>query len=240
MQRTKVLSLTLLFQLSICVSSSFALIEESNSDLWDVTQGSTVTNDSGALNWNSFFRSDTSNMFGNALPGTCCDDQAIFADRPQGFVHFVEWNTSHPINLRSFVLSANHDGAPRDSNFRGFSRFSLFAKDPVTGAFDNLLFEIFPALTYGDTPPPPNAILETDQDGSLLNLWANVPPTTAQSFRAEFVQRGSAPDALGPRILELDGFDFFAVPEPAVSILAVMAFVLLDFLCNQRGLVSRR
>ena len=85
------------------------------------------------------------------------------------------------------MLSANHDAPPRDASYIGFSRFTLYAKDSVTGLFDIKLFELFPSNPYGDTPTPANSILETDADKTLLTIWANVSPTTARDFRAEFV-----------------------------------------------------
>ena len=65
-------------------SLTYAAIEPSSSDLWDVSKGTIVTAGSPALNWNAFYRSDLSNMFGGVLNGTCCGDQAIFGDQPQG------------------------------------------------------------------------------------------------------------------------------------------------------------
>ena len=40
-----------------------------------------------------------------------------------------------------------------------------------------------------------------------LSVCVNVPPTTAQQFRAEFVQFGAGGPASGPRVFELDGYE---------------------------------
>lgn len=109
------------------------------------------------------------------------------------------------MTLKSFVLFASHDGEPRDANYRGFSRFTLFVKDSG-GAFQPV-FEIYPALFYGDTPVPPNATIGTNDYGNRMILCANIDSIEGQQFRAEFVQYGAPSNASGPRIVELDGFE---------------------------------
>jgi len=212
-------------------STVHATFIQSTTDLWDVSQGTTVTNDTGVL-----FGSDIRNMFGfvSGAP-TDVTVNTLFRDaQPAGTLHAVEWQTTAAITLRSFTLFAAHDGLPRYATARGFSRFTLYAFDPVTSSFDNKLFELFPSNPYGNTPAPPSSIIETNADKNLLVVGANMAPVTAQRLRAEFVQYGVfASNASGPRIFELDGFDTFheniatSVPEPGSCALFCAGFIVI-------------
>lgn len=211
------------------------IIEDSTLDLWDASQGSVVTAHSLVMNEGISAGSDVSdirNMFGYEYVGHIEPTNTIFMENTKGFVHWVEWQTSEPITLRSIMLHAQHDGGPigggipgeRDANFRGFSRFTLFAEG-TPGSFDIQIFELFPSNPYSTTPTPPNAIL---QGG--LQLAANVSPVTSQRFRAEFVQYGdnSVSHALGPRVMELDGYDtFIVIPEPSTLIMLSIGIVVM-------------
>jgi hypothetical protein len=188
-----------------------------------VSQGGTVTSHTGVI-----FGSDIRNMFGfvSGFP-TDATVNTLFRDaQPTGTLHAVEWQTPAAVTLRAFTLFAAHDGLPRNATARGFSRFTLYAFNPVTSSFDLELFELLPSNPYGSTPAPALSVIETNAAGNLLVLGANIAPVTAQRFRAEFVQFGFfAPNASGPRVLELDGFDTFhesvatPVPEPTSLIL---------------------
>lgn len=184
----------------------------STTDLWDVSRGTTVTANSaviGAPFYSFPFVSDIRNMFGNAQAGVIEPGNTLFQDfQPAGTVDFVEWQTASAITLRNFHLFAAHDGAPRNINQRGFSRFTLYAQNPSTLAFEKI-FELFPSTQYGNTPAPANGYTEGTPGGNALILSVNVTPTVAQKFRAEFVQQGAPSTESGPRILELDGFDTF-------------------------------
>jgi hypothetical protein len=61
---------------------------------------------------------------------------------------------------------------------------------------------------------------------NTLEYWAAVTPTTNQYFRAEFVQYGPPGNASGPRVYELDGYDF-VIPEPAAMPLLGAGLILL-------------
>jgi hypothetical protein len=186
-------------------------------DLWDVIQGTVVTDSSGALlgSWSS----DPRNMFGGTYGSGPADltNNTIFQDhQPAGYVHWVNWSTSAPVTLQSFNLVAGHDydsglnpyGEYRDINYRGISRFRLFWGDG-SGTW-TLLYDhtVNPVQDQGGHPTYGGGANYTGL--GYLELSANVPLTTAQYFRAEFTQYGSGSnlfgDAQGPRILELDGY----------------------------------
>jgi hypothetical protein len=182
----------------------------SNDDLWDISEGATVTNDSGV---HTTAKCPIENMFGGDSidwTGNPCY-ATLFKDyEPIGYVHWVEWMTPTEMTLRSFNLVAAHDwgedphGDWRDINYRGFSEFRLYARDG-SGNW-SLLYQYFTDpdgdLDYGggDTYPRED----------YLELNDNVAPTRAQYFRAEFVQYGSGSswygDSQGPRVIELDGY----------------------------------
>lgn len=200
------------------------LLAVTTDDLWDISQGNVVTAHTGVR-----FGSDITNMFGGTA-GSVEPGNTLFRDGvPTGTVHAVEWQTAAVITLRSFVLFAAHDEPPRDATARGFSRFTLYAFNAMTSAFDIVLFELFPSNPYGDTPAPSGALIETNLNNNQLRLAANVTPTTTDRFRAEFVQFGFfASNASGPRVMELDGFDTFhaalaTVPVPEPTSLGLLA-----------------
>ena len=160
-------------------------------DVWDLCQGAVVTASSPVIGG-----SDIRNIFGGSF-GTVEPDSTLFQDnQPIGTVHFVEWQTPALVTVSNFILLANHDA---DATQRGFSRFTLLAKNPGTGFFETL-FEFFPSNPYSDTP------CNLDP-GTFLLVSVNVTPTLAQDFRAEFEQFGSSSGTSGPRIRELDGFE---------------------------------
>ena len=208
MSRATILSAVLVLLVVACPARA---------DLWSYFEGTVMTN------WSST-KSDVRNMFGGsfgpAFECGCEGSNTLFSDGlPAGTVHFVEWQTPVAITLRSFSLMANHDGLPADASLRGFSRFRLFAEDPDTGEFDIGLYDISPTDPYGDTPEPLYTYIDRNpgfaHPSICLVLTANVLETTAQRFRAEFVQFGLGNSyASGPRILELDGFDTYYPGRP--------------------------
>ncbi len=172
----------------------------SSTDLWDVSQGTTVTGTSGI-----YPGINPANMFGGT--GGVEPANTIFADgKPAGTVHWIEWQTSSPVTIASAVLEARHDGDNgRDANYRGMSRFKLFARD--TGGAWIQLFDIEPANPYGDTVAPANTgVADIPSQPYRLLLCANLALMTATEFRAEVTQRGNVGGAQGPRIIELDGY----------------------------------
>src|SRR5262245_60915037 len=98
-----------------------AAVSQSHSDLWDISNGITITATSGIRG-----ALGASDMFGatsSIEPG-----DTIFADgQPNGFVHFIEWKTPSPVRLGSFNLFAVGDGAVY-LNERETAQFVLKAK----------------------------------------------------------------------------------------------------------------
>jgi hypothetical protein len=232
-----------------CVGGAHALTP-SASDLWDVSQGATVTGTSGVVT--GACASNAGNMFGGNIGGpSCLPDvgvNAVFQDfQAAGFLHWVEWRTAAPVTLGSFNLVASHDSGfdgfnQRNINYRGFRTFRLYSGD---GAGNWTLLYTYTAdpdsdLDYGGGPNFPAQ--------NLLELTASVTPTVAQYFRAEFVQygTGSPPsaygDAQGPRIHELDGYAPQVVPVTAQPIptLSEWALILLSFVTASCGAMAYR
>ena len=169
----------------------------SSDDLWE---GVTTIEHSG-----DFLRWPAENMFG--------PDATLFKDyEPAGTNHYVIWKTEKPIYLERFNLVAYHDwgvdphGDSRDRDYRGFSEFMLYSADSYDesdGSADwKLLFSTATANPYGGGPNYPGQ--------NWLELEKAVQPTTAQYFKAVFVQAGDGSDyygdSQGPRVMGLDGY----------------------------------
>ncbi len=169
----------------------------SSSDIWDVNRGSVITRSSGDR---AGF--DPRDAFGGNF-STLEPAQFVFRDdRAEGFVHFLEWQTPAPVLLQSFRLFAAGDG-PIYNNEREFARFTLKAKSSPASDYDVTLFNFIPAHPY------------TFQEvATSLLVAANVNPTLAQFFRAEFVQFNGQRGFDGPRIIELDGFSELTASVP--------------------------
>lgn len=188
----KLFSLTLMFLLAC--STAYAIVPVTT-DLWDISQGSVVTNTSGML-------TDGRDMFGGTY-GWVEPGNALFADfRPDGYTHWIEWNTPNAINLTGFNLFAAHDG--NNNSARAIREFRIFYKD---GANWTKFYTFDPAHPYGGTP----YINEFALGVNGLNI-------NAKYFRAEFDQYGYTQWASGPRVYELDGFSS-PIPEPGTMIL---------------------
>ncbi len=171
----------------------------STNDLWDISQGSVMTSNSGLDSG-----SDPRDMFGGQFSSTE-PDRTIFADgRPPGFVHSIEWQTSAPVTVDSFALFAAGDGptAPFPTQ-REFAQFVLKAKSsPLATNYDLTLY----TLVVTNHP-----YIFVDPVNSAL-VATNITPVTAQYFRAEFTQYNAGNGFDGPLVLELDGFG----PNPPV------------------------
>lgn len=206
--------LSLLFSYVNC----FALLT-TDDDLWDISQGSSVTATSGIL-WNS----NQNGMFGGRISSSVEPPNTIFLDyQPAGSLHWIEWQTPAEITLRSFNLVAFHDGSPYNMTHRGFNIFNLLSSTNGTTWSQIYTYDTDPDgdLLYG------GGINYTNQ--AALELAVNLgTPTIAKYFRAEFIQTGRGINGSGPRILELDGYNTFLdgstggsdpVPEPATMLL---------------------
>ena len=226
-----------MFACGVLISqSAYSGIILTNTDAWDVSQGNTVTSDTGTL---SGF--PINNMFGG---GGSIEAETLFRDfQPAGTLHAVEWQTPSPVTVRSILLDIAHDQSPRDANARGISRLTLYAYNAGTSSFDIKLFELFPDNPYASTVAPANSLIEVigSSDVNRIRLATNIVPTTAQRFRGEFVQFGTfGGNANGPRVFEIDAYDTFysglpvpsssAVPEPSsLALLATGAFGLFGY-----------
>ena len=211
MQKLMLLAgLVIIFALS---GQANALLMSSN-DLWDVSQGTIVTESSPVLDG-----SNIRNMFGDSQGWIEAGyDVTLFSDNYYaGYTHYVEWQTITPVTVRSFNLVAGHDGDTiYNANQRGFSKFTLFAE---SGSDWVKLYEYYPTNPYGGG--------DNYSHWCFLELYAVVPEVTAQNFRAEFVQYGdSIPSAMGPRIEELDGYATI-IPEPAPLLLFTLGGLAL-------------
>ena len=179
---------------ALCLFAVFhtaAAILPSTTDLWDISQGSVITA-SSAINPATDGRDMFGGTFSQAEPG-----DTVFADgQPDGFIHYVEWQTPGPVNVSSFNLFAAGDG-PAANNAREFSQFVLKAKSgPLVTNYDLTLYTLVVTNhPYIFVDPVNNALVAT-----------NITPVTAQYFRAEFTQYTSGQGYDGPRVIELDGF----------------------------------
>ena len=188
-------------------------------DVWDVSNGINIVDASATLGGVG-----SVGIFGGATVG----GQTIFLDnQPQGFTHFVEWTTPADVVIQSYHLGAAHDGhsVGRDANERGFSQFTLFAFNDLSGEFDIVLSDFVVPVGDDNAIHPgenaqlydPDALFSVEQN--ILNIGADVDQlVSTDRFRAEFVQFGPAsPTESGPRIFELDGFMRHppAIPMPA-------------------------
>lgn len=215
---------SLIMALFVVPQSVFAL-PASPSDLWDIDTGSAVTNNSAVITGSSYWSSSIDRMFGAVIAGTAEPSSTLFTDSPVGDRHWVEWQTSAAITLRSFNLVAAHDNSDdnRDITWRGFTDFYLYTGDGLSWT------EIYHYATdpdgdlhYG------GGVTYTDPD--YLELAVDVTPVLSQNFRAEFVY-GPEYVLKGSRIIELDGYDTFLdgttgedpgpdpVPEPSTILL---------------------
>ena len=232
-------------------------VSASSTDLWDVSQGATVTGHSALLSGSSagdIFGASTSSVEGG---------RTLFSDSSSnvaGTVHYVEWSTITPVTVQSLNLFAAFDRGSSDSSVkwrdlraRGISRFRLLA-DTGSGfieVFDYLINVVDGGQTGAQpggatSPTLPNAEYPADPvygddsgpgyvvvagPGGNLTLTADFGPVTASDFRAEFTQFGVWDDIYlptrGPRISELDGFDYNQTPEPAAWSIGVLGVGLI-------------
>ena len=201
------------FVIALALQSSLALDFGVTTDLWDISQGTTITGNSP---FDSAFGSphpyDARDIFGGHFGDYLPESGDVVFDDNQsaGFVHFVQWKTLAPVTLGSFNLHAQADGDPTFQ--REIARFRLLAKSAGSSTFDLVLFDV--------TPTRPHTYL----DPSIhLFIQGNL-SVTAQEFRAEFFDVGGTPYG-GPRVIELDAFA--PVPEPTViALLASGALVM--------------
>lgn len=166
---------------------TLAPTNQSNDDLWDVSHGVVVTQESAV-----FTESGGPGFLGGG--GSTNDlGSTVFQDGfTNGYIHWAEWKTLDAVTISTVRLFAqgNTNGG------REMGRFTLKAKSPGSSTFDITVFSFVPTHPYFQLDPSSGLILET-----------NLPVLTAQEFRGEFEQANLSTDGSdGPRILELDAF----------------------------------
>jgi hypothetical protein len=223
--------LTIVFVTMIVFVSPVHANVISNSDAWEYTNISAVS--TGTIHP----QSNVNNMFGASL-GSADIGSTVFNDSSvKGYWHTVQWTLNSPITLGSFNLVAAHDGTNynqydgytngyRDQNYRGFGAFILEYKDTA-----NTWQTLYSLNNIGTTAVLGDGATHPVYGGGVnypqlwvYELYANVTPTTADTWRVSFQQFGVINyHASGPRILELDGFVYEGgnnqVPEPATMLL---------------------
>ncbi len=170
-------------------------------DLWDVTQGNTVTSHSGVL----ASPGSPESMFGAFGHGDFTEDEyTYFADgQPDGTTHSIEWSTPSAVDIYRVRLFAAGDGSVF-LNQREFDSFKLLAKSPGSLTYDLTLIDFTPTHPYTFLDAP-----------NLFLFEANLGGVTAQEFRAEFAQYTAGYCCDGPRIVELDAF---GVPDGGAGV----------------------
>lgn len=164
-------------------------------DLWDISQGTIVDSVYYILNHGTSNYSDGRNMFGGVYGTTeAGSGNAVFEDHNVKYLttQSISWHTISPITITNFNLIAKSNTT---NGARSFSEFRLYAQ---AGGAWTLLNTYDPSGWY-----------------STLEYAANITPTTAQYFKAEFDWGPLITWNSGVRIAELDGFYTpSAVPEP--------------------------
>src|SRR5262249_2760798 len=121
-------------------------------------------------------------LFGARLSsvGTSETGSAIFTDSaPDGFVHFIEWETPSPVTVQAFGLIGGHDTALKEF-IRAFRGFRLYS-----GGDGDDRYKLF----HEESVPVPYG---SGYCGCLLVRFRNLKtPVTARHFRVEFVQNGA-------------------------------------------------
>jgi hypothetical protein len=164
-------------------------VQESRSDLWDISNGTSITGTSGIRV--GFQGND---IFGTSLSSLEPANTVFPDDRPNGYIHYVEWKTVNPILLNAFNLFAA--GTPSSSGMeREFSQFTLKAKRRSTDEFTTI-YSFAPTHPYTYLDSTSRAIVSADLPEAVEALF----------FRAEFVQLNAGRTFNGPRVIELDGF----------------------------------
>lgn len=175
----------------------FLNVRQSDADLWDIRRG-TITVAHSPLHPTS--GSDIG-LFG----GITAAPESFFTyfgdNQATGTVHYVEWTTPNPVNVRTVRLFAFGDAGLNNS--REFNTMTLRAKSHGSSNYDLVV------ATF--TPSHPYTFLDHD-----LILDTEISPIQASAFRAEFVQYTAGLGFDGPRIVELDAFETRPLLMPVV------------------------
>lgn len=177
-------------------------------DVFDIAQGTVVNSNSPLMDG-----LDVRDLFGGAFGIGNESGNVIFSNTNSNpwsgsnnsLDYFVTFTTSSPINLAGYTLYLADD--MNDTSNRTVTRFRLFASGDSTPISDVTI------LNPGQTDY--NAAYGSD----LVAVSDSFSAVSANTFTAVFSANSSATsDAIGPRVLELDGFSGVsaqgAVPEP--------------------------
>jgi hypothetical protein len=157
-------------------------------EVWDANAGLTILKTS-PLHSSGIY--DARDAFGGTFGSN--DHDVVFSDTPpaDGGMYYIEWRTPTPVTVKSIRL---YTGAG-DPSGREIGYFWIKAK-PIGGSSFSLDVWGFYPLHHPYVLLPNGALAE----GNLFR------PVTAQEFRAEFLAYSSQ-SLMGPRVVELDGFD---------------------------------
>lgn len=184
--------------LIVIVFSSYSVAVPVYNDLWDVSNGITITASSEIYSgaYDMFGASNNLEEAGNLLFANSANCTGI---------HWIRWETPEVVSLSNFKLYASADA----DNQRSFSYFGLFVQNEE-GGYD-MFFGADVLVPY----------YEQYDEENLVSAWAFEEPVIGKVFGAAFLQSGS----LGPRIIELDGFGVNHAPEPAMIALIAAGVV---------------
>jgi hypothetical protein len=172
-------------------------------DLFDVSQGTIVTNSSPL-----FPNFTAEGTFGSTSPQAIEGFRTIFADTPIA-TDFITFTTPTAVNLSSYRLILGEDG--NGSGNRAAVAFRLYASNSSGDVLSHLVSGSAIGQTYTLTYGSPQ--IEINDSISVPNV---------QFFRLELDRSGTS----GPRVFELDGFGT-AVPEASAFLMPIIALVLL-------------
>ena len=162
--------------------------------VWDISHGTRVLATSGLEQGQGTWHPE--DVFGTRLSRVISGETGSIVfdnSHPDGFTHFIEWESPQLVRLSSFGFVAGHDSS--DGGFqRAIRTFRLYARATEADQFK---------LIYGEELSVPYGI---GYRFDMLLLFRNLDaPVTARQFRAEFVQNGVGPWH-GPRAMQLYGF----------------------------------
>lgn len=213
----KYFPLTIILFICLFLSIQIEASPVSATDLWDVSQGTVVIENSDLHPLAGRFGK---NMFGGGVKADdrySEGDNTLFVDgKAPGYEHWIEWTTTSSILVNSFNLVASHD--PAEPLYRAFGTFELFNWD---GADWNSLYTYTTSNPYGGGT--------TYTASNFLELEGMFSPVNAQKFRAVFTQYSNygGNTASGPRIHELDGYFIGSKPVPIPSSIILFGVGLL-------------